>query len=160
MKKSVVTALVISSFLFMGCTPNNSEPNPTTPVPSPSQTTIKPGPIKTPPVETAKPTKEPEAEPTKEPSVAPSSSEAVPPAVQFAKRWGAKYPDVPEYAILKAANGVCAVIEKSGADWADSDLALLAIKESAKIAGIDGNDAFEFAQDANQNYCASVANPA
>lgn len=158
MKKSVVTALVISSFLFMGCDPNNSEPNPTTPVPSPSQTTIKPGPIKTPPVETAKPTKEPE--PTKEPSVAPSSSEAVPPAVQFAKRWGTKYPDVPEYAILKAANGVCAVIEKSGADWADSDLALLAIKESAKIAGIDGNDAFEFAQDANQNYCASVANPA
>lgn len=159
MKKTLAVSAVLGLVFLAGCkspdsgpTPlptsvspsvavsesNSVEPTPTTREPAPEETTNKP-------------------EPTT-PKTSTSSSDAGTPATQFAQRWGAKYPDVPEYAILKGANGVCAVTEQYP-DWTNNALAQAAIEEIVKGFGISENDAVEFAQDAQQNYCSSVSNP-
>lgn len=159
MKKTLAVAAVLAIALA-GCTNNSGNPEPTqTPTASPatSVSTIEPDP-------TTAPTKTSEPEPTQEettkpnPEPAASSPEAGTPAVQFAGRWGKKYPNVDEYAILKAANGVCAVTEQYP-DWTNSTLAQAAINEIVTGFGLNDNDGVEFAQDAQQNYCPSISNP-
>jgi hypothetical protein len=160
MKKTLaITAALL--FGLTGCTNNSGNNEPTqTPTASPavSETTAIPDP-------TTQPTKD-EPTPDKttstqkpEPSPTSSSADSGTPATEFAGRWGKRYPDVPEFAILKAANGVCTFIDQYGNGWESNPLAQAGIKEVAEFAGLAGNDALEFAQDANQNYCASRANP-
>jgi hypothetical protein len=161
MKKTIIVGL-IATLALAGCDfePDRNYPEPmrtTTSTPQPELTKptqgSKPDPV---------PTKNtPEEQPTKEtpkPEPAPTTSGAETPATQFAKRWGEKYPSIPEYAILKAANGVCAVTQQYP-DWTDNALAKAALYEVVKGFGLAENDAVEFTQDAQQNYCASVSNP-
>lgn len=158
----IIACLIVAFFALAACTGNNNPINPTptlAPVPSISETTANPDPTtaapKTvPPAETEAPaTNKPE------PSSSPTSDAAAPPATQFAQRWGQRYPTVPEFAILKAANATCAVIAEVGSGWETNPVALLAFEKAVEAAGLSGNDGVEFAQDANQNYCSSVSNP-
>lgn len=98
-------------------------------------------------------------EPTTPPRPTLTAPEAGTPATQFAARWGKRYPGVPEYAILKAANATCSIIAKSGQDWTNDPATLAAIELALKAIDMPSNDALEFAQDAEQNYCSSVENP-
>jgi hypothetical protein len=159
MKKTIVSIMAISAISLGAC---NSGSNPTpTPVPSesvvvsesptavatpePEVTTKKPDPART--------TDKPE---TKDPVTAePTTTGAVPPAIEFAQRWGAKYPNVPEFAILKAANATCDAIATAGTDYANNTVTMGIISSVVSTAGLSENDALEFAQDADQNYCSS-----
>lgn len=159
MKRTIAMA-VVSALALSGCNfePDGNYPEPvrTTASPATSPSTIKPEPSETP---TQKDTKTPNAEPTTpdpDPTTQPPGADT--PANQFAKRWGEKYPAVPEYAILKAANGVCDIVGRFP-DWTNNPLAQAGIKEVVKGFGLDANDGVEFAQDAQQNYCNSVSNP-
>lgn len=160
MKRTIAVA-VVAALTLSGCNfePDGNYPEPvrTTASPATSPSTINPEPSKT-------PTRDAEPEPTKtedtkpEPTSTVTSSDAGTPAVQFAKRWGEKYPAVPEYAILKAANGVCTITEQFP-DWTNNPLAKAGIDEVVKGFGISENDGVAFTQDAQQNYCGSVSNP-
>lgn len=161
---SIATTLTLSMGLVACSSPSDPTPTPSaTPGPavsSPEKPTTAP--VPTPgPTETDAPEKPSDPEPTKkpEPTPAPATSEAGTPATQFAQRWGKRYPDVPEFAILKAANATCRAIEASGNDWNKDPIVTGAISLAIQAAGLSENDAIEFAQDADQNYCASVANP-
>jgi hypothetical protein len=160
-----VIALVLG---LTGCTSSPSDPTPT-PVPLPTMVetpSVNPTEAPTPPqitrngsgpaVITDEPTPE---ETTTKPEASPTGTPARPPAVEFAQRWGTKYPDIPEFAILKAANATCRVIETAGNDWNKDPLVVAGIEVAVQASGLSQNDAVEFAQDADQNYCASVANP-
>ncbi len=158
--KRTIAVTVVAALALAGCNfePDGNYPEPvrTTASPAASPSTINPEPSVT-------PTKDAEPQPTKEdpkpePTSTVTSSDAGTPAVQFAKRWGEKYPAVPEYAILKAAKGVCAVTEQFP-DWTNNPLAKAAIDEVVKGFGIAENDSVEFTQDAQQNYCSSLSNP-
>ena len=161
MKVKLSAVAGITGLILAGCTGNNPGPTPT---PSPAVTaseeiteapTVRPEPdATTPPREPSEPNPEPKPQ-----DPAPTTTPAQTPAVEFAQRWGKKYPDVPEFAILKAANGVCRAIEASGANWNDNPLVVAGIEATVSAAGLNGNDGIEFAQDANQNYCSSVSNP-
>jgi hypothetical protein len=153
-----VIALVIG---LSGCTSGNSDP---APIPLPSATespsvkpTAAPEPTVTEQPNTPDPTNQPE--PTGEPTTVAPTVEAGTPATQFAERWGKRYPEVPEFAILKAANATCAAIDQAGANWNDNILVVAGIEAAVTAAGLSGNDALEFGQDAKQNYCSSVSNP-
>jgi hypothetical protein len=159
MKKTLAIVAALA-FVLTGCTNNSGNPEPTqtpTATQATSVSTIEPDP-------TTAPTKTSEPEPTQEETTKPvptaeqSSASAKTPAVEFAERWGKKYPNVQEYAIIKAANGVCAVTEQYP-DWTNSTLAQAAINEIVTGFGLNDNDGVEFAQDAQQNYCPSIANP-
>ena len=161
--KHTVALLLAGALGLAGCQSNNGgikEPAPTQ-VPSEvkSQTTKPAEPSSTPTQSSpAEPTTQrPVPQPTKTGTGVP---EAGTPATQFAARWGVRYPSVPKYAILKAANGVCAVIEQTGADWVSDAVAMNSIGQTATAFGLEKNQALEFAQDAGQNYCASIVNPA
>jgi hypothetical protein len=52
------------------------------------------------------------------------------------------------------------VIEQTGADWVSDAVAMNSIGQTATAFGLEKNQALEFAQDAGQNYCASIVNPA
>ncbi len=161
----IISGAIVIVLALSACTdkPDVIEPSlPGTPSVAASQTTNTSEPTKTPEIPSEPRPTEPDPEkPTKSASPEPSvtSSDAGTPAVQFASRWGKRYPNVPEYAILKAANGVCVVSDQYGEDWLNNPLAEAAINELVQFAGISENDAVEFAQDARQNYCASVSNP-
>lgn len=161
--KKTLTSVGLALIVLAGCS-RNSEPRPT-PVPSEA---VSPSTIPTavpatpswPPTSPAVPTvKPPTARPTIEPTdpltVNPTTTGADTPANAFAKRWGERYPQVPEYAILKAANGVCDTIADSP-DWINDTPTVNTVKDITDTAGIDSNDSLEFGQDAQQNYCASA----
>ncbi len=162
MKKLAILCLPL--LLIAGCNkPVDPTPTPSvfpTPIKSPSDLISKPPKVPSTPTQTVTKTEVPEdsdnATPAK-PEV--SMSEAGTPATQFASRWGKRYPSVPEFAILKAANAICRTIETSGDNWINSELAKSAIEVAVGAAGLNENDAVEFAQDAQQNYCSSVSNP-
>jgi hypothetical protein len=161
MRKTIAVA-VVGVLALSGCNfePDGNFPEPvrTTASPTTSPSAIKSEAPATPTKDVPQepePTKE---EPKPEPTSATTSSAATTPAVQFAKRWGEKYPTVPEYAILKAANGVCAVTEQFP-DWTNNPLAKAGIDEIVKGFGISESDGVAFTQDAQQNYCGSVSNP-
>lgn len=167
MKKTLVSIMALSVITLSGCNSVDKKPTPQ-PVPSVSVLpTETDGGMPTPPNITRPPyTPEPTEElpetvkpTTDSPTVAPTTSGAVTPAVEFAGRWGKRYPDIPEFAILKAANGTCRIIAAAGQGWEKDPLIQSAIKTATGLAGLSDNDALEFAQDANQNYCSSVANP-
>jgi hypothetical protein len=159
MKKTLAVSAILVIAVLGGCKNPDSRPTPvpTTVSPSvtisqansaePTPTTREPGPDKT----TNKP------EPTT-PRTSTASTDAGTPAVQFAQRWGVKYPNVPEYAILKGANGVCAVVDQYP-DWTSNPVAKDSIEEIVTGFGLNQSDAVEFAQDAEQNYCSSISNP-
>lgn len=161
MKKiSIVTIAIVSSLAFFGCAKPINTPTPTqTPsvYESPSAINTEP------PVSPTHPaTTEPESEPsqaTQSPADVPTSDAAAPPATQFAQRWGKTYPSVPEYQILRAANSTCELIGASGNDWAHDPQIKAGLEAIMTNADMKASDAQEFAQDASQNYCASVANP-
>lgn len=171
MKKTIAMVAALSVVILAGCT-RNSDNNPGFPegprtTPSTAPPVTNPATNEPKPTENSTKTNEPEPttpkpdKTTDKPEPKPSatvSSDAGTPANQFATRWGVRYPSVPEYAILKAANGVCAVINTFD-NWESSALARKGIDEVVTAAGMQQNDAFEFAQDADQNYCASVSNP-
>jgi hypothetical protein len=160
MKKTLVSLVVIMA--LAGCNA------PSDPTPTPTEVpTVEVSPSETP---TEAPEPNPEPVPTKDDggsespkptpqSPAPTTSEAGTPATQFAERWGKRYPSIPEFAILKAANRTCDVIGAAGNGWESDPLVQLALKEGIGAFGLSDNDALEFAQDANQNYCSSVGNP-
>lgn len=171
-KLKMMATSVAVSLLFGIYACSNNEPTPTPSLPSPSVSTIPseavtldPAPTSIEdegpyPTEEPEPTRKPPArttEPTPVPTV--TTSEAGTPAVQFAARWGKRYPNVPEFAILKAANATCRLIEASGSNWNDNPATIAAIETAVGAAGLSSKDGVEFAQDANQNYCASVSNP-
>lgn len=163
MRKTIVATSIVAMLTLAGCTGNNDPitPGPTVnPAPSISESTNTSEP------ETEAPTRNPEpaettTKPAEEETVAPSpsSEDAAPPATKFAQRWGQRYPNIPEFAILKAANATCRAIEAAGPDWNDNALVVAGIESAVNAAGLSENDALEFAQDANQNYCSSVSNP-
>lgn len=163
MKKTIAISAVMLFALTACNKPEEINPSPTrTAQPTVTQTTNEPGPTEVPTTSVPDPGAEPTTNKPEEPvTPAPSviSSDAGTPATQFAQRWGVRYPSVPEYAILKAANGVCAMIEQFGNGWESDERALAGIREAAEFAGIAGYDGLEFAQDANQNYCSTVSNP-
>ena len=164
-KMKALTLSIAVSFMLgiYACSDgNNAVPLPSTPTPEVSYSTN--------PTEASTPTQKPTAEPTREhttkpetvepkPTATVTSSDAGTPAVEFAARWGKRYPDVPEFAILKAANGTCRILTEAGDNWNDSTVVMNSIEVVVGTAGIKNNDALEFAQDADQNYCASVSNP-
>lgn len=160
MRKTVVTLAVLAVALA-GCQSNNGgniEPTPA-PVPTVSKTqTTKPSEPSQQPTTDAPETTQPTTS-NPEPGPVVTTTEAGTPATQFAQRWGLRYPSIPEYAILKAANGTCLMITQGGADWISDPLVVGGIEEIVKGFGLDGKDALEFAQDANQNYCSSIVNP-
>lgn len=167
MKKTIVVG-VVAALALAGCNfePDGNFPEPArTPISSPTtQLTNQPESSKAVPSKeptTDGPTTKPTEDPTEKPSPSASviSSDAGTPATQFAARWGTRYPGVPEYAILKAANGVCTFIDQYGNGWESNPLAKAAINETMRAAGFDDNIGVEFAQDAQQNYCASRSNP-
>jgi len=153
-----VPVIAVLSILLVGCTAGK-DPGPIQ-LPSnsaePSQSLSEAPSVPSEDVTTAptKPAEDPE--PTK---TLPTVTPAVPPAVEFAQRWGRKYPDVPEYAILKAANATCELISTSGDNWNDNTQVVASIAVLLDAAGMQRTDALEFAQDADQNYCSSVSNP-
>lgn len=162
MRKTIISMALVSALGLAGCQSNsdgNYVPTPTQ-APAPtvnSPTTDSEGSTPTPEVQTpdAPTTTAPKPEPT--PST--TTQEAGTPATQFAQRWGKKYPQVPEFAILKAANRVCSAINTIGPEWISDPLGQKLMQEAINGLGISDNDAVEFAQDAQQNYCGSVSNP-
>ena len=158
MKRTIIGIALIAA--LTGCTAP-SDPTPTKPPTAPSVAPTKPSDTPKPDPE-PQPTEDGGEENTPKPtpqSPAPTTSEAGTPATQFAERWGKRYPSVPEFAILKAANRTCDVIGAAGNGWESDPLVQLALKEGIGAFGLSDNDALEFAQDANQNYCSSVSNP-
>lgn len=153
MKKSI-PAVLMTGLMLVGCANKSSD---LTPIPSTGPTTPVIETTKTSEPSTYEPTT-PAAEPTT-PAPEASTPEAGTPATEFAERWGKRYPSIPEYAILKAANGVCTFIEQYGNGWENDPLAQRGIQEAVGFTGIADNSALEFAQDADQNYCASRVNP-
>lgn len=142
---------------------NFPEPKPITASPTVSPSAINSeAPVTPPTKEPVEPTKGEDPKPTETTKPAPASPSASvdsgTPGTKFAKRWGEKYPNVPEFAILKAANGVCKVTEQFP-DWTNNPIAEAGIAEIVKGFGIAENDGVEFTQDAQQNYCSSVSNP-
>lgn len=150
MKKTI--PVIICLVLLSACnSSDNSRPYPEVPTISsnPSEAVSelpRPTPVS--------PTKAPEPEITKTVEPKPTA-EAVPPAIEFAQRWGKKYPAVPEYLILKTANYVCDAIKIKGERWENDSVTMLSIVEYISEAGMKESDALEFAQDAHQNYCSS-----
>jgi hypothetical protein len=61
--------------------------------------------------------------------------------------------------ILKAGKGVCLIINEASGNWTQDDKVLAGIREATNWAGIEASQSFEFAQDAEQNYCPSLSNP-
>lgn len=161
MKRTIAVA-VVAALSLAGCNfePDGNFPEPvrTTASPATSPSAIKSEAPVTPTKDTPNQTEPTKEDPRPEPTSTTTTSDAGTPATQFAQRWGLRYPLVPEYAILKAANGVCAVI-KQFPDWTNSPLAQAGIREVVTGFGLDANDGVEFAQDAQQNYCSSVSNP-
>lgn len=161
MKKTLVSLLAVSAIVLGGCSKPTPSPVPSASVrPSASPTagvTTTPTTTAVPTTQAPDPTEGTGGAPGK--TVAPTTSAAVPPAIEFAQRWGAKYPSVPEFAILKSANATCKLISASGVNWNDNTDTMSAIETVIGAAGINKTDALEFAQDANQNYCSSVSNP-
>lgn len=171
MKKVLIALIATSAIVLSGCT-SDKDPVPT---PTPSESLLPSETVSgwpTPPTITRVPTPRETTEAPSQPEpttprddqttntpVTPAVTPAVPPAIDFAQRWGRKYPAVPEYAILKAANATCRLIETAGTNWNDNALTMAAIETAIGAAGLNNNDALEFAQDANQNYCSSVSNP-
>lgn len=168
-----VPSACIAAIVLSACGGNNPQPLPSAPLPSVSQTveiteaptmapeptsSASPRPTKTRPAPEPEPTREPtvKPEPTRS-SASPSATPARPPGVEFAQRWGAKYPAVPEFAILRAANTVCFTTSQAGSGWADNTEAMAVVTATVRGAGLSGSDALEFAQDAQQNYCSSVS---
>jgi hypothetical protein len=165
MKRTIASISVLGIVLIGGCSSSNDS----TPIPLPSisvkpSETVSEGATATPteptsPPKTVDPTEGTDGDDNPDPKPqepVPTTTEAVPPATQFAQRWGAKYRDVPEFAILKAANGTCRIIDSAGVDWNNDPEVVAGIKAAVTLAGLDSNDAVEFAQDANQNYCSSI----
>jgi hypothetical protein len=161
MKKLIACAVLSTVVFISGC----NSPDPTEPPVNNTKPPVGiPGPSKAVPSE---PTQEPEQpsnpepapNPQPEPKPSPTSSSATTPAVEFAKRWGKRYPEVPEYLILKTANGVCRAIETAGNGWENNPLVLAGINTATDAVGLGSNIGLEFALDANQNYCSSMSNP-
>lgn len=162
--KKLLVPFVVLAFSLGACaeTNKNNELPPTYPTTQASETiapTKDSDPTETPSTPREDPPIEGEENYTPKPSESASSDVAAPPATQFAKRWGDRYPNVPEFAILKAANATCRVIEEAGNGWQDNTLLIAGIGELLKSAGINSDQGLEFAQDAEQNYCSSVSNP-
>lgn len=163
--KKVVLSIAIAGLILGGCS-KQTQPDPVPSLESPS-VAVSEGSTPTPgwitPNGSGSPTQDSE-EPTKgnqEPTSNPATSDAAaPPATQFAQRWGQKYPNVPEFAILKTANATCAAIQEVGDDWETNAAFLSGVEKVMDSAGMNKSDALEFAQDVNQNYCSSVENPA
>lgn len=161
MRKTVLAVAGVALALG-GCQSNtdgNITPSPA-PVPSVSETKstkpAEPSESPTPAKSSESPKPDPDSSTAKPPV---ETTEAGTPATQFAQRWGLRYPSVPEYAILKAAKGTCLLIEQGGVDWFADPMIMGGIEEIVTGFGIEKNQALEFAQDANQNYCSSIANP-
>lgn len=160
--KKIVLSLAVAGLVLAGCS-KRVEPTPTPSNSSPS-VSVSEGSTPT-PEDSTEPTTETPNPPTDEPttqtptSTAPTTDPAMPPATAFAQRWGVKYPSVPEYAILKAANKTCSAIADGGDSWQSAPKVISLIEDAVDTAGISKSDALEFAQDADQNYCASIANP-
>lgn len=169
--KMLATTIAVSLlFGIYACSSDEPKPVPTSPSPSvstiPSEAvTLDPAPTSIeeegpfPTEEPNNPPVKPEKTTTKPEAPATATPEAGTPAVQFAARWGKRYPQVPEFAILKAANATCRAIDAAGANWNDNPVTVAAIETIVGAAGLSANDGVEFAQDANQNYCSSVSNP-
>lgn len=159
MKKTIVSITVISAISLSAC---SSGSNPT-PAPVPSRSVVvseSPSEVVTTEPEVTSKAPEParttnNPEPKEPDTTKPTTGGAVPPAIQFAQRWGVKYPNVPEFAILKAANATCDAIAASGSDYASNTVTMGIISSVVSTAGFNDNDALEFAQDADQNYCSS-----
>ncbi len=149
MKKTLLSISAIAALTVFGCSNGTDPTSPPANIPKP--------PVGIPAPSTPEPTDEPQPEPEASPS--PSASGAVTPAVAFGKRWNERYPDVPGYVILKTANGVCNAIAKAGNGWESNPLVIAGFDTAVKAIGMDDNVGLEFAQDANQNYCASMSNP-
>lgn len=160
MLKSMCIVVTTASLIFLSACSSNSSPGPT-PVPSvdssPSAIVSEASTLPTSPVAT--PDESRTEEPTKAPLPTITTNEAGTPAVQFAQRWGKRYPQVPEFAILKSANTVCDILEQAPAEWHNDSTTMQEIANAATRYAMNASDALEFAQDADQNYCASVANP-
>jgi hypothetical protein len=154
---NIIAVIVLSSIVLAGCTADKDSD----PIKLPSATaspaqTLSEAPRPSSVSATGKSTEQ-----TSDPegtTPAPTTSAAVPPAIEFAQRWGKRYPNVPEFAILKAANGTCRLIDESGVNWNDNSTTMAAVEVLISGPGIDSSQALEFAQDANQNYCSSVSN--
>lgn len=149
MKKTAIGTLLLLS-LSACSTPVDPTPLPTiNPVPS-VRTTEAPTRVPSYP-----PTRATTPPVTTSPIPVETTSGAGTPAVQFAQRWGKRYPDVPEFAILKAANATCDVITEAGPGWENKSIITTGISGIVGEFGIPNNTAVEFAQDADQNYCSS-----
>lgn len=162
MKIKLASAGIVTTLALVACT-NNPAPIVTTPTQVPStiinSPTDEPEPSKTPSSPKPEPSKTSKPNNNTSPTVVvPSSDPAAPPATQFAQRWGIRYPQAPEFAILKAANATCDTIEGSE-DWQNDSAVIADVAAAIKVAGIESSEALEFAQDAEQNYCSSVSNP-
>jgi hypothetical protein len=162
MRKTVVSLAVVSTIALAGCnnTSDNSVPEPTSGPVVTVEPSEKPteGSTSNPEPQPTK-TRERTQEPTTPASPVPTTTEAGTPQTQFAQRWGQRYPQVPEFAILKAANRVCDAISAVGPEWVSDPFTKNLIQEAVNGFGISGNDGVEFAQDAEQNYCSSQSNP-
>lgn len=153
MKQRIISLSLVSAFILAGCGGNNGEPLPVPPTdfttpPTATTEAPKPRPSNT----------EPSSSPTTvKPSatLAPSTSSADTPAVQFARRWGLKYPGIPEVTILKTANAVCEVTKLDG-NWQDNPQLIADIKEKINSAGFPDEETYPFATDAETNYCSSL----
>jgi len=143
MKRTTVIAVMVFAALGLNACDSSSITGTTPSVPT---TSVKPS--------TA--TTEPSTVPTRDAEPTATTSEAGTPATQFAERWGKKYPAIPEFVILKTANSTCDLI--SSGNWQDEPRKSL-IEGVVSAAGMAENDAVEFAQDAEQNYCSSRSNP-
>lgn len=164
MKSTLVNIAAVMAIALAGCSaPQDSTPSEPTagtstesPVTKPTEApTTDPEPQ---PEETTTAPSEPNPEPA--PTVPnPQESAASTPATEFAMRWGKKYPNIPEFAILKAANRTCEALAIAPENWAESKLTVALLEEAVSAFGLQENDAVEFAQDAQQNYCPSIKNP-
>lgn len=153
-----ITAIVLSAVVLTGCT---ADKNPD-PIPLPSVDVLPSETVSgwpTPPNITRPPYTEPtktDAPENGSTTPATTTSAAVPPAIEFAQRWGKKYPNVPEFAILKAANATCDILEANPKpSWETDPFIVGAIESGLSALDIPTTDAVEFGQDAQQNYCSS-----
>ena len=158
MKKTIIGIALIAA--LTGCTAP-SDPTPTKPPTVPSVAPTKPSDTPKPDPE-PQPTEDGGGENTPKPtpqSPAPTTNEAGTPQVEFIKRWIKKYPDASEPGIMVAGLSTCKAIEKAGPGWNDNITTITIIKSVLSEAGIPGEDAIEFAQDADQNICSTDSNP-